>query len=110
MSLWLECCCGPRCLKPPLKAVAQRQSDLRVSLSVNQTIVDAEGVEHYKRLRDFLKPLGIWNNVVMAYGLSAIYNLEDEMEVAPSQIGQSQPSANSPSPVFKRCSTKLKRT
>jgi hypothetical protein len=88
----------------------QRQSELRISLSVNQTIVDAEGVEHYKRLRDFLKPLGIRNNVVMAYGLSAIYNLQDEMEVAPSQIGQSQPLANSPSPIFKRCSTKLKST
>ncbi len=59
-----------------------------MSLSVNQTIVNAEGVEHYKRLRDFLKPLGIRNNVAMAYDLSATYNLKDEMEVAPSQIGQ----------------------
>jgi hypothetical protein len=59
-----------------------------MSLSVNQTIVNAEGVEHYKRLRDFLKPLGIRNNVAMAYDLSAAYNLKDEMEVAPSQFGQ----------------------
>ena len=54
-----------------LKAFAQRQNELRLSLSVNQTIVDAEGVEHYKRLRGFLKPLGIQNNVVIAYDLSA---------------------------------------
>lgn len=71
-----------------LKALAQRQSELRLSLSVNQTIVDAEGVEHYKRLRDFLKPLEIQNNVVMAYDLSATYSLKDEMDVAPTQIGQ----------------------
>lgn len=71
-----------------LKVLAQRQNELRLSLSVNQTIVDAEGVEHYKRLRDFLKPLGIQNNVVMAYDLSATYNLKDEMDAAPRQVGQ----------------------
>lgn len=54
-----------------LKAFAQRQNELRLSQSVNQTIVDAEGSQHYKRLRDFLKPLGIQNNVVIAYDLSA---------------------------------------
>ena len=41
-----------------LNALAPRQKELRMSLSVNQTIVDAEGVEHYKRLREFLEPLG----------------------------------------------------
>ena len=71
-----------------LKVFAQRQNELCPSLSVNQTIVDAEGVEHYKRLRDFLKPLGIQNNVVMAYDLSATYNLKDEMDAAPRQVGQ----------------------
>lgn len=71
-----------------LNALAQPQSELRLSLSVNQTIVDAEGVEHYKRLRDFLKPLGVQNNVVMGYDFSATYNRKDEMDVAPSQIGQ----------------------
>ena len=71
-----------------LNALAPRQKELRMSLSVNQTIVDAEGVEHYKRLREFLEPLGVRNNVVMAYDLSATYNLEEELEVAPSQIGQ----------------------
>ncbi len=40
-------------------------------LSVNQTIVDAEGVEHDKRLRDFRKSLGIHNHVVIAYGRQA---------------------------------------
>ncbi len=71
-----------------LESLAPRQKALRMSLAVNQTIVDAEGVEHYKRLRDFLKPLGIRNNVVMAYDVSATYNLEEEIAVAPTQIGE----------------------
>lgn len=71
-----------------LESLAPRQKELRMSLAVNQTIVDAEGVEHYKRLRDYLKPLGIRNNVVMAYDISATYNLEEEVEVAPTQIGE----------------------
>ena len=70
-----------------LKALAYRQNESRLNLSVNQTIVDAEGAEHYKRLRDFLKPLGIQNNVVMAFELSATYNLKDEMAIAPNQSG-----------------------
>ena len=71
-----------------LETLAPRQKELRMSLAVNQTIVDADGVEHYKRLRDFLKPLGIRNNVVMAYDASATYNLEEEVDVAPTQIGE----------------------
>ncbi|MDE0187192.1 MAG: SPASM domain-containing protein [Candidatus Poribacteria bacterium] len=71
-----------------LKALEQRQHILRLSLSVNHTIVDAEGVEHYKRLCDFLKPLGIQNNVVTAYDLGAAYYLKDEMDAAPRQVGQ----------------------
>lgn len=71
-----------------LETLAPRQKELRIHLAVNQTIVDAEGVEHYKRLRDFLKPLGVRNNVVMAYDVSATYNMEDAIEVAPTQIGE----------------------
>lgn len=71
-----------------LKALEQRQHILRLSLSVKHTIVDAEGVEHYKRLCDFLKPLGILNNVVTAYDLGAAYYLKDEMDAAPRQVGQ----------------------
>ena len=71
-----------------LETLAPRQKELRMRLAVNQTIVDAEGVEHYKRLRDFLKPLGIRNNVVMAYDASATYDVKDEVEVAPTEIGE----------------------
>lgn len=71
-----------------LNAFAQRQNELRLSQSVNQMIVDAEGGERYKRLRDFLKPLGIQNNVVMAYDLGAAYNLKNELDASARQVGQ----------------------
>lgn len=70
-----------------LQALAPRQKELRLRLSVNQTIVDPEGVEHYKRLRDFLRPLGVRNNVVMAYDASSTYSLDHQGQSAASQIG-----------------------
>jgi len=71
-----------------LKALAPRRKELRLRLGVNQTIVDAEGVEHYARLREFLKPLDIHNNVVMAYDVSATYSVERDRELAPKSVGQ----------------------
>jgi len=71
-----------------LEALAPRRRELRLQLSVNQTIVDAEGAEHYRKLRDFLRPLGVRNNFVMAYDASATYHLEDAVDVAPTEIGE----------------------
>ena len=71
-----------------LSALARRRKELKLRLGVNQTIVDAEGVEHYKRLREFLKPMGIHNNVVMAYDVSATYSVERDKELAPKEMGQ----------------------
>ena len=71
-----------------LEALAPRRRQLRLQLAVNQTIVDAEGAEHYRKLRDYLRPLGVRNNFVMAYDASATYHLDDEVEVAPQEIGQ----------------------
>ena len=71
-----------------LEHLAARRHEFRLELSVNQTIVDAEGVEHYRRLRDFLRPLGIRNNMVMAYDASATYHLDRQVDIAPTQIGQ----------------------
>lgn len=71
-----------------IEQLAPRQKELNIKISVNQTIVDAEGVEHYKQLRDLLRPLGIHNNVVMAYDTSATYNLDRQIDVAPTEIGQ----------------------
>ncbi|HTI72335.1 MAG TPA: radical SAM protein [Candidatus Limnocylindria bacterium] len=70
-----------------VQAIAPRQKELNLQLSVNQTIVDAEGIGHYKGLRDLLKPLGVQVNVVLAYDASATYSLKLDAGVAPSQIG-----------------------
>ncbi len=69
-----------------LHELAPRRKELGLRLGVNQTIVDADGVEHYKKLRDFLKPLDVHNNVVMAYDASATYTMGTE--IAPDQIGR----------------------
>jgi Fe-coproporphyrin III synthase len=71
-----------------VQALAPRQKELNIHLSVNQTIVDAEGMEQYRQLRNFLRPLGVQVNVVMAYDASATYSLKHDTTVAESQIGQ----------------------
>jgi MoaA/NifB/PqqE/SkfB family radical SAM enzyme len=71
-----------------LEILAQHREKWRLDLAVNQTIVDREGVEQYRKLREFLKPLGIRHQAVMAYDRSATYNLEREIDLAPKQIGQ----------------------
>lgn len=71
-----------------IEAVAPRQRELNLRLMVNQTIVDAEGVEHYRRLRELLKPHSVYNNVVMAYDTSATYNMEKEVNLAPTEAGR----------------------
>jgi MoaA/NifB/PqqE/SkfB family radical SAM enzyme len=69
-------------------ALAPRREELRLDLAVNQTIVDAEGARHYTKLRELLKPLGIKNQVVMAYDTSATYSTAAETVMAPLGIGQ----------------------
>lgn len=71
-----------------IEALAPRKKELNLRLSVNQTIVDADGIDHYRRLREVLRPHDVRNNVVMAYDVSATYNLERELDVAPTQIGE----------------------
>ena len=71
-----------------IQAVAPLQRRLSLRLMVNQTIVDAEGVEHYRRLREVLRPFGVHNNVVMAYDTSATYNLDKDVNVAPTEAGR----------------------
>ena len=71
-----------------IRALAPQQKKLGLRLGVNQTIVDAEGAEHYRKLREILRPYGVYNNVVLAYDMSATYNMEKEVDVAPKEIGQ----------------------
>lgn len=71
-----------------LEVLAERKKALKLDLVVNQTIVDRQGLEHYRQLRDFLKPLNIRHQVVVAYDSSATYNLRKEIDISPKQIGQ----------------------
>jgi MoaA/NifB/PqqE/SkfB family radical SAM enzyme len=66
-----------------LEALAPRRRELGLRLAVNQTVVDAEGAEHYGRLRDRLAPLAIRNHLIVAYEESATYNLAGEIELPP---------------------------
>ena len=71
-----------------IRALAPRRRELRLQLAVNQTIVDADGVEHYSQLRDVLRPFGIRNQIVMAYDVSATYSTQRDIDVAPREAGQ----------------------
>lgn len=75
------------CLRT-IEALAPRRKELNLSLAVNQTVVDAEGVEHYSRLREVLRQHGVRNHVVMAYDTSATYNLQRNVDVAPTEMGE----------------------
>ena len=77
-----------RSVMETIEPLAPRQKELHLRLGVNQTIVDAEGAEHYKKLREVLRPHGVFNQMVMAYDSSATYNLEKGVDVAPTEIGQ----------------------
>jgi MoaA/NifB/PqqE/SkfB family radical SAM enzyme len=70
-----------------VSALAARQRELNLRLAVNQTVVDAEGARQYRELRDRLRPLGVRNQVVIAYQASATYSLTREIDVAPRQPG-----------------------
>jgi len=70
-----------------VQALAPRQEELGLRLAVNQTILDAEGMRHYAKLRDRLRPLGVRNQVVIAYEASATYHLTREIDVAPRAPG-----------------------
>jgi len=70
-----------------VQALAPRQEELGLRLAVNQTILDAEGMRHYAKLRDRLRPLGVRNQVVIAYEASATYHLAREIDVAPRAPG-----------------------
>jgi Fe-coproporphyrin III synthase len=70
-----------------LTELAPLQAGRNVRLAVNQTLVDADAAEEYRRLRDFLRPLGIPHQVVFAYETSATYNTTRELNLAPASLG-----------------------
>jgi MoaA/NifB/PqqE/SkfB family radical SAM enzyme len=68
--------------------LAPLQQQRRFQLGVNQTIVDDEGVEHYRRLHRMLVEQSVNHYVVLAYRDSATYNLDRAMDVAPRANGE----------------------
>lgn len=70
-----------------IERLAPRRKELRLKLMVNQTVVDAQGAQQYRELREFLKPFGVRNNVVLAYDQSATYSTQRDLEIAPTGIG-----------------------
>ena len=74
-----------------LEALAPRRSELRLTLSVNQTVLDGAGAREYRALRDRLRPLGLRNHVVVAYKESATYSLLGAVDVAPRSAGSFEP-------------------
>jgi MoaA/NifB/PqqE/SkfB family radical SAM enzyme len=74
-----------------VRLLAPRQKPLRLSLAVNQTIVDAAGLEQYRMLHEVLRPLGVVHRVVVAYAASATYHQDREIDLAPGGPGQFTP-------------------
>jgi MoaA/NifB/PqqE/SkfB family radical SAM enzyme len=70
-----------------VRALAPRQRELGLRLAVNQTVIDAESARDYEPLRDLLRPLGVRNQVVIAYEASATYSLARERELRPRAPG-----------------------
>jgi MoaA/NifB/PqqE/SkfB family radical SAM enzyme len=68
-----------------IKALVKRQQAMRIKLSVNQTIVSEEGLENYLQLRDYLKPLGIQNHIVIGYKKSALYSKNEDILLEPEK-------------------------
>lgn len=67
-----------------VRELAPRRRELNLRLAINQTIVDPEGIEHYRRLRDELAALDVRNQVVLAYDASATYSTERDREIEQS--------------------------
>ena len=57
-----------------LRRLAPLRKKFNFHISVNQTVVDADGLEQYLRLNDHLCPYDINNNLVIAYDESATYS------------------------------------
>jgi MoaA/NifB/PqqE/SkfB family radical SAM enzyme len=74
-----------------VEALAPRRKELRLNLAVNQTVVDAVGAAQYRELHALLAPLGIKNQVVVAYRASATYSVAAESNLAPTYPGQFEP-------------------
>jgi len=57
-----------------LRYLAPLRKKLNLHISVNQTVVGREGIDEYFALREYLRPFGINNNLIVAYKESATYS------------------------------------
>ena len=81
-------------LTSEIEALAPRQKPLRLQLGINQTIVNEDGMGDYSRLRDYLKPLGLRNNVVFGYDESATYHTDKEISIRHDSAAEFNPFGN----------------
>ena len=70
-----------------LRELAPRRREWRIDLSINQTIVDEEGIDQHRRLNRLFGPLGIPVHAVLAYDASATYSCQDEVIEMPGIEG-----------------------
>jgi MoaA/NifB/PqqE/SkfB family radical SAM enzyme len=75
-----------RCMQT-IKELAANRDTWNVRVAVNQTVVDPEGVEHYKLLRSELAQLDVRVHLILAYSSSATYSTHAEIDLAPQEIG-----------------------
>ncbi|WP_168564375.1 radical SAM protein [Crateriforma spongiae] len=71
-----------------LQELAPRRKELNLKLAVNQTVVDAEGADHYRQLQAMLRDMNVPHHLVIAYDTSATYNVQRELDVAPKAPGE----------------------
>lgn len=67
-------------VRATIDAIAPLRSSHEVRIAVNQVILDEEGLEHYRLLRDEFAELQIPVQPVLAYDESATYSVERERE------------------------------
>lgn len=64
-----------------LEALAPRRKELNLHLTVNQTVVNDQGLQQYKLLQERLKSMNIEHHLIVAYAESATYSLDRDRRI-----------------------------
>jgi MoaA/NifB/PqqE/SkfB family radical SAM enzyme len=70
-----------------ISELAKNRTKWNLRVAVNQTVIDAEGVDHYKQLRDELDKLDVRVHLIIAYSGSATYSTQAQINMAPREVG-----------------------
>jgi MoaA/NifB/PqqE/SkfB family radical SAM enzyme len=70
-----------------ISELAKNREKWNLRVAVNQTVIDAEGVDHYKQLREELAKLDVRVHIIIAYSGSATYSTRAQINMAPQEIG-----------------------